>query len=144
MTYSVLGKPVEKCDDVDYVLTVFTHSMTSKTVELKSAEHQKRIDKRRKVVEAEEFDKKNRRAAEECEMKCVEEAAESLLLLKDTGKVHVQTQTDTQEQKTIGTQCSNCASHLKQGVHLLKEIMNALSLTRSCHRGQYFTILLHF
>ena len=76
--------------------------MKSKMVKLKSAESQKRIDKRRKVVETEEFD---RRVAEKCEMKCMEEAAESLLLLKDSGKVHVQTQTDTQEQKTIGTQC---------------------------------------
>ena len=55
MIYSVLGEPVEKCDDVDYVPTVFAHSMKSKMVELKSAERQKRIDKRRKVVEAEEF-----------------------------------------------------------------------------------------
>ena len=81
--------PVEKCDDIDYVPTVFSHSMISKTVELKSAEHQKKINRRRKVVEAEEFDKKNRRVAEECEMKYMEKAAESPLLLKDSGKVHV-------------------------------------------------------
>ena len=104
--YSVLGEPVEKCDNVDYVLTIFAHSMNSKMVELKSAERQKRIDKRRKVVKAEEFD---RRVAEECEMKRMEEGTESLLLLKDSGKVHVQTQTDTPEQKAIGTQCSPSA-----------------------------------
>ena len=82
---------------------MFSHSMKAKMVKLKSAERQKRIGKRRKVMEAEEFD---RRVAEMCEMKRIEEAAESLLLLKESGKVHVQTQTDTQEQKTIGTQCS--------------------------------------
>ena len=84
--------------------------MKSKMVKLKSAERQKRIDKRKKVVEAEEF---VRRVAEKCEMKRMEEAAESLLLLKDSGKVHVQTQTDTQEQKVIGCQCSPSALRIR-------------------------------
>ena len=86
-------------------------------------------------MEAEEFDKENRRVAEECEMKGIENAAESLLLLKDPRKVHAETQSETKEWKTMGSQCSSFASSCAPSICILEARSPLTDECIKCYTG---------
>ena len=108
--YFLLGKPAENCENVDYVPTLFTYNQHWNKSEAQSRERKSRIDRRRQLAEVAEIDKENERQAEECEMESQEAAAEGLLLLQQSSKVDVQTQTSPLVQEAAAVQASVCST----------------------------------
>ena len=71
-----------------------------------SNERRGRIEQRRRLAEAAELDKENERQAEEREKENQEAAVEGLLLLRETCKVDVQTQTLPPVREAQASVCS--------------------------------------
>ena len=116
-----LGKPVDRPEDIDYVPTVFAfkHRQLSAA---RSEERRNRIDRRRRVAEAQEHEEENQREKEdenqrekEYERDCQEVAAEGLLLLQQSCKAEAGTQTTSTSpvRKCAGTQASCSAIEYK-------------------------------
>ena len=89
--------------------TLFAYKRRSNSAAQRNA-RRSRIDRRRLLAVAAELDKENERQTEECEKESQESAAEGLLLLQQSCKVDVQTQTSPPVREAAGAQSSLCST----------------------------------
>ena len=101
--YFTVGKPVDSCDNVDYVPTLFSYHKQLEKDKTRREDLQRRIDKRRKLSEVADGDKENRRMAEKSKKESQEMATKGLLHLQNSFKVDAENQTTSLERKIEGT-----------------------------------------
>ena len=101
--YFTVRKPVDSCDIVDYVPTLFSYHKQLEKDKTRREDLQRRINKRRQLSEVADSDKENRRMAEESKKESKEMATKGLLHLQNSFKVDAENQRTSLERKTEGT-----------------------------------------